>query len=294
VVELNSELLPLEVNAMTETRHGRVIDCHVHICPENVAQKNVNIISKGAGISPSYNGTVNQLIQMMNRAKISLTFASNIVLRSDLMKKANDWTANVMASNNSILGMGWIIPGLRESVEEVDRCIKELGFKGIKMHHSHFKILPSDRSNFDIYENIAQRGIPVLFHCGRNPYSSNAEKQYAIPSNFFEVIKSFPEMKIIFGHLAGYQDDPERARELINSSPNVFADTAIDIRSNNRTGFGAIVKELDARKIVFGSDYPIHDGLEIIDWICSSNISESEACLIFEKNALRLFDLPDC
>ena len=269
-----------------------MIDSHVHICPDNLAEKNVKVIKDQSGISPAYNGTLDQLIQMMERGKISIAFANNTVLKAELMKKANDWTASVSSTNKKILGMGWIIPGLRESVEEVERCINQLGFKALKMHHSHFKILPSDTSNFKIYEKIVHHKIPVLFHCGRNPYVDADAMQYSIPSSFLEVVKSFPEMKIIFGHLAGYQDDRDKAIELLSFASNAVADTAIDLEEKrSEVDLESIIKTVGVSKLIFGSDYPIHDGVKILRWIRESRISQNEVNLICSANPLSFFGL---
>ena len=42
---------------------------------------------------------------------------------------------------------GTSLPGVPESTDEVARCVELLHFKGIKVHHSHSKILANDPKN---------------------------------------------------------------------------------------------------------------------------------------------------
>jgi uncharacterized protein len=257
------------------------IDCHVHICPDNLAERNREIIEKFSGITPAYDGSVRQLLQEMKEAKITKAIVNNTVLRPELMSKANNFTAQVVSkSDGTLIGMAWIIPGHPASVMEVQRC-KDLGFKGVKMHHSHFKVLPTEARNEEIYEKIVECDLPVLFHCGSNPYTSQDQVQYAVPKNFIPLAKSFPEMKIILGHLAGYQDEPRDAIEAINSSRNVYADLALDPRRGIE--LGRLFNQVESGKLVFGSDYPINRVSDIqekmksafdeaqLDAICCSN-----------------------
>lgn len=261
-----------------------IIDCHVHICPDSLAGRNKEIIQRFSGITPAYDGSVGLLLSMMQKNKISKAIVNNTVLKAELMSKANDFTAQVVSKHAELIGMAWIIPGISKSVEEVERC-KNLGFKGVKMHNSHFKIMPSDSRNDKIYEKIAEYGLPVLFHCGHNPYSASGEKQYATPKNFLGVIKSYPEMKVILGHLAGYQDDPKGAIEAVCASDNVIADLALDPRK--QTNLDQIISEFGSRKLIFGSDYPIHEASSTLHDI--SQLDKDDSVAICALNSKTLF-----
>ncbi|MDG7000016.1 MAG: amidohydrolase family protein [Nitrososphaerota archaeon] len=264
-----------------------IIDCHVHICPDALAGRNKEIIQRFSGITPAYDGSVGLLLSMMHENKISKAIVNNTVLKAELMSKANDFTADVVSKHSELFGMAWIIPGIPESVEEVERC-KRLGFKGVKMHNSHFKVMPTDSRNDRIYEKIVEHSLPVLFHCGFNPYSASGDRQYATPRNFQGVIKSYPEMKVILGHLAGYQDDPKGAIETVNASDNVFADLALDPR--RQTNFDQIMGEFGSRKLMFGSDYPIHEAGSALHAI--SQLDANDSAAIYSLNSKSLFSLP--
>jgi uncharacterized protein len=259
------------------------IDCHAHICPDQVAVRNKKLIEKASGITPAYDGSLQQLRTMMKKAEIGRTLVNNVVLKTELIRKANDFTAKVVSnSEGTLAGMGCIAPGEADSVDEVERCEVELGFSALKMHHSHFRILPSDPRNDRIYERIVELRMGVLFHCGKNPYAGADAIQYSMPNNFLPVLKSYPEMKAILGHLGGYQDYPEEALELLSESKNTVADTALDLQRKD-VDFQDLLESIGVTRVVFGSDYPIHDAAPILARLRASLPSE-EFDLIASKN----------
>ena len=268
---------------------SQIIDCHAHICPDKLAERNMEIIKKFSGITPAYDGSVSKLLGMMNRAGVLKSLVNNTVLKPELMHKANDFTTQVVSKNAGRLsGMAWIVPGETESVVEAERC-KGLGFSAFKMHNSHFKVMPADSRNDGIYEKIVEFNIPVLFHCGANPYGSSEATQYSAPKNFAPVLKSYPKMKVILGHLAGFQDFPDQAIELLSLSPNAVADTALDAEGKE-IDMKSILENISPSKMVFGSDYPIHDGVHILDWLRHS-LSPEDLDYVCCKNILNLIPM---
>ena len=69
-------------------------------------------------------------------------------------------------------------------------------------------------------------------------------------------------MKVILGHLAGYEDFPSDALDLLQNFPNVKADTAIEPTS--KVNFAELVRKIGSSKILFGSDYPIYDSKPLL------------------------------
>ena len=243
----------------------RIIDSHVHIWPDSLSRKNLENIKNQSGISPAFDGTVVSLHDSMKKSGVSISMINNIVHNPNLVRKANDWTAAAIVNQKDLIGMGWVIAGLDKSVEEVTRCVSELKFKGVKMHHSHSKIFPDDAKNYPIYEVISELGIPVLFHCGKNPYSKTSPIQHSAPVRFQQVLASFQKLKAIMGHLAGYEDYPNDAVDILQKFKNVKADTAL--AEPSRVEFEKLVEQIGAEKFVFGSDYPIYDPGYLVSWL---------------------------
>jgi uncharacterized protein len=267
---------------------AQAIDCHVHVWPDQLVQRNLDTIRSQSGISPAFDGSIDSLHRSMERSGVDTSIVNNIVLRPDLVKKANDWTASIVSMNRDLIGMGWVVAGLAESTDEVERCVSGLKFKGIKIHPSHSKIFPDDSKNYPVYERISELGVPVLFHCGKNPYVSSSEIQFSSPARFRQVLSSFNKMKVILGHLAGFEDFPEDAIDLLASFSNAWADTAVKLPPS--VDIKRVVSRVGARKFVFGSDYPIYDPSSLIHWL-SSALDASDMASILDENPRKLFTL---
>jgi predicted TIM-barrel fold metal-dependent hydrolase len=264
------------MNAFSENRHKEieVVDFHVHICPDNLALKNRTLIESLSGIKPVYSGSISELIRSMRQAKVDKCIVNNPVLKPELMKKANDFTYRVTQIYPQLIGMGWIVPGLVESVDEIDRCYSILKFRFFKIHHAHFKLLPTDQKNYPLYERLEQLGTPVLVHCGHNPYSKNG-LQYCAPQNYVQVAKSFPKLKIIAGHMAGYVEDPHGATLLMDSSRQVIADTSVAPPMLQKI-IRPMIESYGEERFVFGSDYPIYGQKDIME--CIEKTLPKETC----------------
>ncbi len=269
-----------------KTQIATTVDCHVHVWPDSLVQRNLETIKNKSGISPAFDGSISSLHESMGRSGMTISIVNNLVLRADLVKKANDWTALTVSRSRDLVGMGWVIAGLPESVEEARRCISELNFKGVKMHHSHSKIFPDDSKNYPIYEKLSELGVPVLFHCGKNPYTNSSEVQFSAPWRFRQVLSSFNKLKVVMGHLAGFEDYPEEALDLLTSFSNASTDTAIEFTT--KVDVKEIVKLVGVDKILFGSDYPIRDPSTLLSWL-NSSLPESDVGSILSDNPRKLF-----
>ncbi|MDA4129537.1 MAG: amidohydrolase family protein [Thaumarchaeota archaeon] len=272
---------------MSSSRHI-TIDCHVHLWPDTLAQRNLETIKTQSGISPVFNGTVGTLLRSMIESGVSYSLANNVVLKAELVSKANNWTASAISPHKELVGMGYVVAGAPDSALEVERCVKELHFKGIKIHHSHSKIDPADPKNYPIYEKLVELGIPVLFHSGKNPYTKSSDPQFSSPSGFRSVLASFPKLKAVLGHLAGFEDFPAEALDLLQSYQNAMADTAI--KPTSKIDLAELIRRVGVEKIVFGSDYPIYDPASLLSWLRGA-VSGSEFQSITSENPLSLFKL---
>ena len=251
-------------------------------------QRNLETVQSQSGITPAFDGTVDSLLASMKNSGISISLVNNVILKPELMRKANDWTASAVARNDSLVGMGYIVAGAPESADEVQRCVETLHFKALKIHHSHSKILPNDSRNDPIYEKISELGVPVLFHCGKNPFTKNSAAQYSLPSGFRSVLASFPKMRTVLAHLAGYADSPREALDLLSDFPNGRGDTAVaDI---SKVNFGEIVSKIGTGKLVFGSDFPIYDPKILLPALRAS-LSQVDFETISSENPAALFNL---
>jgi predicted TIM-barrel fold metal-dependent hydrolase len=87
-------------------------------------------------------------------------------------------------------------------------------FKGAKLY-PNCGFYPDDDCAMPIYEVCAKYDVPVLFHTG-HPLPVLKE-EYSYPKYYGRVVRSFPRLKVIFGH-AGAPHDWDAMLELVQAS----------------------------------------------------------------------------
>jgi len=179
-----------------------------------------------------------------------------------------------------------------EAVKEVDRCIKDLGLKGIVFEPGFLRIEPTHRLCYPIYAKCTELGVPVGLHTGVN-FSSDGPIRYGSPLEIDQVACDFPELVIICHH--GGWPWPHESVAVAWKHPNVYLEFgAIAPRYMARDGgWGDMVHFMDTvlrDKILFGSDWPMLRYERAFSEIAQLQLSDSSLEAYLEGNARRLLD----
>ena len=144
-------------------------------------------------------------------------------------------------------------PGWRD---EYDRCVGDLGCKGIKLGPNYQDFDPTGTEAFKMFSRLESDGIPIVFHQGTSPMS-DAPLTYAHPLTTDKVAMAFPDLKIILAHLAHpWQTD---CITVVRKHPNVWADVSAQFyRPYSFWQAMRLFYEWGCtEKILFGSDWPV-------------------------------------
>jgi predicted TIM-barrel fold metal-dependent hydrolase len=149
-----------------------------------------------------------------------------------------------------------------DGAEELERAVKVLGLKGVKIYPGYNNSAPNDPRFFPVYQKANELDIPVVIHTGYtvthsspNSYAPLAQQH---PLLIEEVAATFPKLRIVMAHFANPW--AEDAIQLMRKYDNVYADTAYGAFPFSwkvnalvwAKNFGVI------HKVLFGSDYPLH------------------------------------
>jgi predicted TIM-barrel fold metal-dependent hydrolase len=215
--------------------------------------------------------------------------------------------------------------GTRGCAEELERCVKDLGFIGVKINCDPGEGGIStphlgDEYWYPLYEKMVELDVPGLLHGGHYNYSREPELGY-YPAEVTtgawallrtpQVFKDFPNLKIIVGHGGGYlpyQLGRARAFRLHEMTANpslesfdeslkrLYFDTVL----YNPESVELLLKLAGVDHCLFGTDRPasgdvvdpetgrpMNDIKSYIDEI--SWLTEENRQAIYEGNARRLF-----
>ena len=184
--------------------------------------------------------------------------------------------------------------------EEYDRCVGELGCRGIKLSLSYQVVDPLGMEAFRLFSRLEQDGLPVMFHQGASA-SSDARLTYAHPLVMDQVAIAFPRLKIVLAHMAHpwYAD----CVTVVRKHPNMWADVS-GLPFRPWTGWNGmrVFHEYGiTNKILLGSDWPLRkpqdtiDGLRELSRFAKDHnlpeIPEREIEGIINRDSLEVLDL---
>jgi hypothetical protein len=165
--------------------------------------------------------------------------------------------------------------------EEIRRCVRELGFIGVKLETS---LAASDPRMDPIMLTARELDLPVLQHAW---YKSVADNELeSTPADVANLASRFPDVTIIMAHLGGCRI---RGVEDIKGHRNVSVDTS---GSQPMTGIlEYAVAALGADRVLYGTEAPGRDFACQLGRVFGARISDAARGKILHQNAERIFRL---
>lgn len=181
---------------------------------------------------------------------------------------------------NRFFGMASINPHFKRDDydRELIRCIKELGFVGVKIMPIVHSIHPSSKDAMHVYEISESLNIPVMVHTGLGA-------PFADPISMIEAIQAFPKIHFIIAH-AGGDMMFQQALYIAKEFKNVYLEPSW----LNVYNLMAALKALGAGRIMFSSDMPANIPVELAKYHVLTNDQGVLDQLLF-KTAKEVFNL---
>lgn len=210
--------------------------------------------------------------------------------------------------------------GLAESIEELERCINELGFIGCNLNPDpsggHWNAPPlTDRYWYPIYEKMVELEVPAMIHVSGscNPaFHATGSYYIAADTNAFmqflqgDLFKDFPDLKLIiphgggavpyhWGRYRGLADMLKRPPLATHVMKNVYFDTCV----YHQPGIDLLFRVIEVDNILFGSEmvgavrgvdpetgHYFDDTKRYVDAL---GLSKEDLNKVYEGNARRVF-----
>ena len=248
-----------------------IIDSHVHLGSTNVFDTGI---------------TEKALVESMERNDVYACVVQPLPVTSeeDAAKTHNDIYKISLRYPKRIFGLASINPHLPKKVVtyEIEKCIKEYDFVGIKCHTWGHSVNPLTEDGDLLFSLASKLGVALNVHTGNGVV-------FACPSLTIPKARQYPDLKIVLAH-AGMQMFVAEAYVAAQECKNIYLETSW----SSAEDIEWLVRDLGSDKVMMGSDifndacYNQHIELEKYRIINLSE-KEKEDCLFHTAN--KVFDL---
>ncbi|WP_316219334.1 amidohydrolase family protein [Bradyrhizobium sp. SZCCHNR2026] len=202
----------------------------------------------------------------------------------------NDRIHEIVSGHAELVGIGSVDPviqGERAAIEEIERAVSQLGFKGIDIEPGfgapprH----PDDRVYWPIYERLQELDIPLFLMTG----PTTPDPRFNDPSGVAVAAAAFPRLKI-----GVYHGSWPRVQEIIGVAfrhANVHLIPDMYLFQPGQEAYVKAANSFLADQFLFGSSYPFRPIRQSIDDYAAAGFRDDVLERVFSTNAIRLLNL---
>jgi uncharacterized protein len=203
---------------------------------------------------------------------------------------SNDEVAGwVREKPDRLVGIGSVdITRPLAAVRELRRCVKQLGFKGLRLLPWQWNLPPDDRRYYPLYAECCELGIPFCLQVGHTGPLCPSEPGRPIPY-LDHVALEFPELVIVGGHI-GYPWTTEMIA-LATKYPNVYIDTSAYKISRYPRELVDYLCGHGKGKVLFGSNYPMLTPAQCLKGLDELDLGDEARAQFLAGNARKVFKL---
>lgn len=280
----------------------KVIDFHVHPLVKEAFEEDKDLWNAQKDVFMLYTSPqpISTLINQLKEAEVEKA----VLLPIDCSTKwnfkipSNEIIAKIVSKfPEKFMGFASIDPNKEGAIEELEKSIKKLNLKGVKLNPAMQSFDPLSKKAKEIYDEINNMKLPLVVHTGM-VWQSKYSIEYCNPIIWDKIAREYSEMKIILAHF-GWPWIWEAAIVSMRNE-NVYLDI-----SNTFTGTcfehlkylltEAIPKRVTERflseKIVFGSDYPRIEIPKMVSAIKKLKINDEVKEKILYENSLKILKI---
>lgn len=168
----------------------------------------------------------------------------------------DEFVAEYVARDPSrLVGFSSVDPSRPDAVARLERGVRELGLRGLKLAPTYQNVDPLSPAALDVFAAADELDLPVLIHQGVT-FIRNSVMAYALPRQIDEIALRFPRLRIVIAHM-GHPWTAECVA-VIRKHPNVYADVSA-LAPRPILFRNALVEAGEYRaadKLLFGTDWP--------------------------------------
>lgn len=278
---------------MTESDAGVIIDAWAQPATPDAAAKLpevVRLLKQSGTASVLETGlTAAQIVESMDRAGIQKLMLS-AWHRPGQWVYHNDLVAEMVQQYpDRFVGVAAVnLEKPVDAVRELERAVKELGFKALRVIPWLWNRPPNDKFYFPLYVKCIELDIPFCTQVGHTGPLMPSEPGRPVPY-LDEVALVFPELKIVGGHI-GYPWTDEMIG-LAWKHENVFIDTSAYLPRYYPPQLLHYLKTYGQDKVLFGTNFPQLSLEKCTAQVKELNLPLDVQAKFLAGNATRIFKL---
>jgi predicted TIM-barrel fold metal-dependent hydrolase len=175
-----------------------------------------------------------------------------------------------------------------EAVRQLDRAVREFGFKALRVIPWLWKLPPNDRLYYPLYVKCIELDIPFCTQVGHTGPLMPSETGRPIPY-IDEVALTFPELRIVGGHI-GYPWTDEMIA-LAWKHEHVYIDTSAYLPRYYPPQLLHFMNTYGQDKVLFGTNFPMLDLKQCAEQALALELKPEAKAKFLAGNARRVFKL---
>jgi predicted TIM-barrel fold metal-dependent hydrolase len=249
-------------------------------------------------------GTIDQLLRYMDACDIAqaVCFAPFTYQAKDKSFDPNGWLAGEIRGRDRLHAFGTIDFERADDQAAQVRRIRDLGFKGIKIHPPGQKLDLLSARGLAAYEAAQDAGLFITFHSGIHHHRIRDARVV----DFDDIAYKFPRLRFSMEHVGGWSFFNEACAVIANNIPppwepgvcnvyagltSIYSPDTLPFWYMPRERFLELIRQTGGvRQLIFGLDFPYNDiaatkrGIEMIR---SLELKDEETNAIFGGNLKR-------
>jgi predicted TIM-barrel fold metal-dependent hydrolase len=263
----------------------KIIDFHTHAFSDELAPKAMKALVEHHPEIPYYlDGTIGALLKSMDAVGIEKSVICSIATKPKQFQPILDWSLQIRTER--IIPFASVHPADTEMAEHIKQ-IKQAGIKGIKMHPYYQDFYLDDDSMSGFYEQVCKQDLPLVMHTGYDIAFEHIDR--AGPGRIVNVMKKFPQLKLITTHFGAWQDWDNVESEIIGKNIYMEISFALDYLEPARAK--KMLESHPADYIFFGTDSPWRDQQKTLNLLRKPALDPERMQKILYGNAKKLLSI---
>ena len=277
-----------------------IIDSHTHILPPDVISDMPKFMSQDRTLYSLFQnggklGTAESLLDSMDQNNVDFSIVMGMGWADHSFNSyVNDYLMeSQLSSGGRLVPVTGITPQHGDiGIYEAERCISTGSHGFGELHVSEQGMSGKSFDFLEPYMNmLTAEHFPLVVHSSEPVGHQYPGKGRTNPQELEKLIQRFPHSKIVLAHWGGGILFYELMREISDLMSNVFYDTAATPLLYKSEIFSTSLNAVGARKILFGSDYPLIDQKNILKILNSQLLSREDKSSIYGENAENVFKI---